>query len=341
MSESKFFLSLCIPSYNRPEGIKRALESVDAEKYANELQIVVCEDCAPKREEVRAVVTEFAKNSKYAVKYVENEVNLGHGKNWRHCAHEAEGEYLMYIGDDDMVAPKSLDPFMEWLHEHNNLGYVCRAYQTLQPDGTITYNKYYNKDKFFEPGIDAYVAFFMKSNLMTGYTIKREYTYDFEDSSVDYTLYYQMYLMAEVCLRYPSGYCNIPVGQYVGDGISYFGTNEVEKAYYKPGVNAATELSNNKKFFAVTELVDKKNGINSTPLIKKEWSKYSTYPTLVKYRMHSIKDMKACRRELVELGLNGSKYFNLYYYALLILGVKNCQKIVNFIKKVHGGRPEL
>ena len=341
MVESNFFLSLCIPSYNRPEGIKRALESVDAEKYANELQIVVCEDCAPKREEVRAVVTEFAKTSKYAVKYVENEVNLGHGKNWRHCAHAAEGEYLMYIGDDDMVAPKALDPFMEWLYQHNDLGYVCRAYQTLQPDGTITDNRYYNKDKFFEPGIEAYVDFFMKSNLMTGYTIKREYTYDFEDPSVDYTLYYQMYLMAEICLRYPSGYCNIPVGQYVGDGVSYFGTNEVEKAYYKPGENAATQLSNIEKFFAVTDLIDKKNGIATTTLIKKQFATYSSYPTLLKYRRISISELKKCKKELMRMDLHHSKYFNIYYWALLILGAKNCERIVNVIKTVHGGRPEL
>lgn len=341
MAESNFFLSLCIPSYNRPEGIKRALESVDAEKYASELQIVVCEDCAPKRLEVRAVVEEFKKNSKYAVKYVENEVNLGHGKNWRHCAHEAEGEYLMYIGDDDMVAPKALDSFMEWLHAHDNLGYVCRAYQTLQPDGTVTDNRYYNKDRFYEPGIDAYVAFFMKSNLMTGYTIKREYTYDFEDPSVDYTLYYQMYLMAEVCLRYPSGYCNIPVGQYVGDGISYFGTNEVEKAYYKPGENAATQLSNNEMFFAVTKLIDEKNDINSTMLIKKQWATYSAYPTLLKYRRMNINEMKKCRKELIRMDLHHSKYFNVYYYALLILGPNNCEKIINCLKKINGGRPEL
>ncbi len=341
MKGSKYFLSLCIPSYNRPEGIKRALESVDAEKYANELQIVVCEDCAPKRLEVRAVVEEFKKNTRYAVKYVENEVNLGHGKNWRHCAHEAEGEYLMYIGDDDMVAPKALDPFMEWLHTHNNLGYVCRAYQTLHPNGKITYNKYYNKDKFFEPGIEAYTEFFMKSNLMTGYTIKREYTYDFEDPSVDYTLYYQMYLMAEVCLRYPSAYCNIPVGQYVGDGISYFGTNEVEKAYYKPGENAATQLSNNEKFFAVTDLIDKKNNINSSILIKQQWATYSAYPTMLKYRRISIVELKKCRKELIRMDLHHSKYFNLYYYALLLFGAKNCQQIVEIIKKVHGGRPVL
>ncbi|MBQ9722838.1 MAG: glycosyltransferase family 2 protein [Bacteroidales bacterium] len=341
MEKSKYFLSLCIPSYNRPEGIKRALESVDAEKYADELQIVVCEDCAPKRLEVRAVVEEFKKNTKYAVKYVENEVNLGHGKNWRHCAHEAEGEYLMYIGDDDMVAPKALDKFMEWLHVHDNLGYVCRAYQTLQPDGTITDNRYYNKDKFYEPGIEAYTAFFMKSNLMTGYTIKREYTYGFEDSSVDYTLYYQMYLMAEVCLRYPSGYCNIPVGQYVGDGVSYFGTNEVEKAYYKPGTNAASELANIQKFFAVTELVDKKNNIDSTSIIKKDFATYSSYPTMLKYARMDKKELKKCKNELDKMGVTDSKYFRVYYYALLILGPGICEWGVNLIKKIHGGRPEL
>ena len=341
MAESKYFLSICIPSYNRPEGIKRALESVDAEKFADELQIVVCEDCAPKRLEVRAVLEEFQKHSRYAVKYVENEVNLGHGKNWRHCAHEADGEYLMYIGDDDMVAPKVLDRFIEWLHAHNNLGYVCRSYQTLHPNGTITYNRYYNKDRFYEPGIEAYTTFFMKSNLMTGYTIKREYTYDFEDPSVDYTLYYQMYLMGEVCLRHPSGYCNIPVGQYVGDGVSYFGVNEAEKAYYKPGTNAATELSNIKKFFAVTELIDKKNGINSTEIIKHDFAKYSSYPTMLKYRKMNRQELKKCKTELEQLGVTKSKYFKVYYYSLLLLGPKVCEWGINTLKKINGGRPEL
>jgi len=30
-------------------------------------------------------------------------------------------------------------------------------------------------------------------------------------------------------LKYPSAYCNIPISQYIGDGISYFGNNDVEK----------------------------------------------------------------------------------------------------------------
>ncbi len=341
MVEDKFFLSLCIPSYNRPEGIKRALESVDAEKYASEIQIVVCEDCAPKRTEVRAVIEEFKKESKYSIKYVENVVNLGHGKNWRKCAHEADGEYLMYIGDDDMLVSGALDYYVEWLHSHDNLGYVCRAYKTMRSDGSISDNRYYNKDKFFEPGVDAYEAFFLKSNLMTGYTIKREYTYDFEDSSVDFTLYYQMYLMAEVCLRYPSGYCNIPIGLYVGDGVSYFGTNEAEKSFYKPGTNAASELSNIKKLFIVTELVDKKHSIDSTSHIKREFAKYSSYPTLLKYSRMNKGELKKCRDELKLMGVADSKYFNIYYYSLYFLGPQVCQFIISILKKIYGGRPEL
>lgn len=339
--ESNYFISVCIPSYNRPEGLKRALESIDSTKYTNEIQIVVCEDFAPKRLQVRAVVEEFKAKSEYAVKYVENEVNYGHGKNWRQCAHQSDGEYLIYMGDDDMFVEGGMDKFIDWLKQHRDLGYVLRAYQTLNSDGSIDNHQYYNRDRFYEPGIEAYTAFFMKSNLMSGYTIKREYTYEFEEDSLDYTLFYQMYLMAEICLKYKSGYCNIPIAQYVGDGVSYFGVNEVEKKYYKPGINAASDFSNIHKFFDVTEFIDKEHNISSTDIIKREFSTYSSYATMHKYRTKSIKDLKICRDTLVSMGLNKSKYFNFYYYALLIFGHRFCQWGIKVIRHIYGGRPDL
>lgn len=341
MVESKYFLTICIPSYNRPETLKRALESVDAKKYADEIQIVICEDCAPKRLEVRAVADEFKTKTKYAFKYVENEVNLGHGKNWRHCAHEAEGEYLTYIGDDDVFVPGKLDLFIEWLHKHNNLGYVLRAYQTMGRDGKIADHKYYKEDRFYEPGVEAYLAFFMKSNLMSGYTIKREYTYDYEESDIDYTVLYQMYLMSQVCLKYPSGYCNIVFVQDMNDGISYFGTNEVEKKFFTPGVKVENNLSYIDKFYDVTNFIDKKCGLDSTVFFKKEFAKYSSYPTFLRFRAQSKKAFRQCKRDLERRGLNKSGYFYLYYYSILLFGTSFCNKVIRFIRKVIGGRPEL
>lgn len=240
-----------------------------------------------------------------------------------------------------MFVPNAMGSYIEWLHNHSDLVYVLRAYQILNPDGSIEDHRYYNADRFFDSRIKAYKCFFWKSNLMSGYTIKRDKTFDFEDDSVDYTLFYQMYLMGEICLRYKSGYCNIRIAQYVGDGVSYFGVNEKEKLNYKTGENAASKLSNINKFFVVSSLIDQNNRINSTPGLKKEFAKYSSFSTMAKYRKFSIKEFNTSKKELVKMGLNKSIYFYFYYLSLLCLGTNICNAIVNTLKKVHGGRPEL
>lgn len=48
----RILLSICIPSYNRPEEIYRLLQSIDLQE-SDKIEIVICEDHAPKREAVR------------------------------------------------------------------------------------------------------------------------------------------------------------------------------------------------------------------------------------------------------------------------------------------------
>lgn len=57
----KKFFSICIPSYNRPAEIRRLLDSIDTTHF-DEVEIVICEDKAPKREEVRAQVQDLSQN---------------------------------------------------------------------------------------------------------------------------------------------------------------------------------------------------------------------------------------------------------------------------------------
>lgn len=339
--ENKFFISICIPSYNRPSGLKRLLESIDSKQHINDVQIVICEDNAPKRLEVREVVNEYKKKSPYQVKYVENSVNFGHGKNWRQCSNQADGEFLIYMGDDDDFIPDALDPFIEWVKKNREYGYILRAYRSLLSNGKIEYYKYHSKDTYFEPGIKAYTEHFLKSMLMSGYTIKREYANQFSEDCLDSTLYFQMYLMAEVCLKYTSAYCNIPIAEYIGDGVSYFGTNVVEKELFTPGVNAAGSLTNFHNIFKITHYIDHKYGLNSTDIIRMEISKYSSYPTMCLYRQYGIKKYMSSCRELRKIGLDCSKYFNLYYFALLIFGEKFCNSTVRMIKKIIGRRLHL
>lgn len=339
--ENQFFISICIPSYNRPSGIKRLLESIDSTRHVNDLQIVICEDYAPKRLEVREVVDEFVKTSPYSVKYVENPVNFGHGKNWRECSIQADGEFLIYMGDDDDFIPEALDPFIDWVKENKDCGYILRAYRILSPNGTIEYFKYYSKDTYFEPGINAYTEFFLKSMLMSGYTIKREYANQFTEDCLDSTLYFQMYLVAEVCLKYKSAYCNIPIAQYIGDGVSYFGTNEVEKAHYTPGINNVANLKCFENVSKITKYIDDKYGLNSTEIILMQESKYSSFSTMLVYRQYGIKQYIASSNELRKIGLDCSRYFNLYFISILLFGANFNIFSVRVIKKIVGRRLHL
>ena len=48
------FLSICIPSFNRPRQLGELLASIDCSP--TDIEIVICEDLAPKRLAVRAIV---------------------------------------------------------------------------------------------------------------------------------------------------------------------------------------------------------------------------------------------------------------------------------------------
>lgn len=339
--ENKFFISICIPSYNRPSGLKRLLESIDSKRHVNEIQIVICEDNAPKRPEVKSVVDEYKKNSPFQVKYIENQINLGHGANWRQCSNQADGEFLLYMGDDDDFIPGALDPFIDWIDKNSELGYILRAYRSKDSKGKLEYHNYYGKDMFFEPGEEAYKEFFFKSVFMSGYTIRRDCTTEYTESCLDSTLFFQLYLAAEVCLKYPSAYCNIPISQFIGDGVSFFGINEKEKSLFTPGKRIDFLYQNIDNYFKVSRYIDEKYNLESTESLKIEWSKYSSYPTMLKQRQFGIKQLKNSSRELRSLELDRSKYFNLYYIGLFIFGAKFCSILVTSIKKVYGRRLHL
>lgn len=335
MEEKKYLISVCIPSYNRPETLGRLLRSVDT-KYRDKVQIVICEDKAPKREEVRAVVEEYKKDSPYDVKYVENEVNLGHGKNFRQCIKQADGEYVTYMGDDDVFESGKFDGFIEWLEQNHQLGYVLRAWV----GGSQEFN-YYKGLQYFEPSAETYEAFYLKSVFMSGFTIKRDYAYELPVvEELDDTLLYQLYMMAEVVMKYPSAYYPVIFVRDVGDGGSFFGSSATEKGKFKAGRTVGNSLFMIKGFLRITEYIDQKHGLNSTSHIQMEMSKYS-YPLMHNTRNYGKKEFKEHVAKLRELGLDCSKYFNVYYYGLLWFGKPLCDKVIDFFKKVIGHRPNL
>lgn len=335
------FISICVPSYNRPEELLRLLKSVDVSN-SEDIEIVICEDKSPKREEIRRIVDEFKKQSNYKIVYVENKTNLGYDANLRELVKKANGEWIIYMGDDDVFIDKALDKLIFFLKEHTQICYVLRSYQVKHQNGVIENFRYFDGHKFFEPGLNAYLFLFRKSVFISGFTIKRELIKPYLIDDFDGTLLFQLYLMAEIVLKYPSAYFDEPLTlQYEKELKPMFGTAEKEKNFYTPGaVTVENSLNFMKGFLKITEFLDRKYNLNSTKIIKKDISKYA-YPVLSIQREKGLKVFLGYIQELNKLGFNITIYYYLYAFFLILFGKKICDSVILIIKEILGKTPRL
>lgn len=338
---SKKFVSICIPSYNRPFELRRLLDSIDSQKHKEEIEIVICEDKSPNRGEIGRQVREFAEKSNYDVIYHENEVNLGYDRNLQNLIRRATGEYIIFMGDDDLFIENALDTYIDFLKHHSNCGYILRSYISESKDGKQQVFRYFKDEVELTPGDDAYITMFTRSVFISGFTIKRQYALDFETSQFDGSLLYQLYLLAEVCRIYPSINCNILLTKSIEGGVPFFGSSETEKNLYTPGTITVDNSVNFMNWYVVIiKFMGEKYKSDSSEKLLLEMSKY-IYPTLSIQRNKGRKEFKKYARRLKKIGLGRSKYFDLYYYALLIFGKKNCDTMVRKLKNAIGRRPKL
>lgn len=332
--------SICIPSYNRPAEIRRLLDSIDT-MYVDGIEIVICEDKAPKRLEVRKQVEDFKSQSKYDVVYVENEDNCGYDCNLRNLINNASGEFILFMGDDDLFVSGALDKFYDFVYKHKDCGYILRSYRNNYADGSHQDFRYYSCDRRFEASDETYMAMFDKSVFISGFTIRREYAKQFETNRFDGSLLYQLYLLAEVCRIYPSAYCHIIITQAIEGGTPYFGKSKAEQGLYVSGSNP---MSNSLNFMGwYVKLIDyiaEKYHNDTNKIIKHNMSKYS-YGFLNAQRKSGIKVFTQYAKELKKMGFASSVYFYIYYIGLLVLGVKGCDKLIAALKKIIGHRPQL
>jgi len=91
-------VSVGIPTYNRPVGLRHTLECITGQTYRN-LEIIVSDNCSP-GPETGMVVREFmAKDPR--IRYYRQEVNKGPTYNIQFVIEKSTGEYFMCAADDD------------------------------------------------------------------------------------------------------------------------------------------------------------------------------------------------------------------------------------------------
>ena len=137
-------ISVCIPAYNRPELLPPLLDTIVNQDY-NSFNIIICEDDSPKREEIRNVALQYSNRYPGLIQYYENESNFGFDGNVRRLFEKANGEFCLFMGNDDLMCPKALATVASALDRYQNVGVVMRSYASFEgsPENIKQIYKYF------------------------------------------------------------------------------------------------------------------------------------------------------------------------------------------------------
>lgn len=123
--KAKPLVSVGIPTYNRPEGLRRTLECITGQTYKN-LEIIISDNCSP-GPETETVVREFMDRDN-RIHYYRQEKNRGPDFNFKFVLEKATGEYFMWAADDDEWDQRFIEVCSE---NRNNIGTVMTNCKTL------------------------------------------------------------------------------------------------------------------------------------------------------------------------------------------------------------------
>jgi len=95
-------VSIGIPTFNRPIGLKRTIDHILNQSYRN-IEIIISDNCS-QNPEVRQLLEHY-KVTHSRIKIFYQQENLGQLKNFQFVLKESSGEFFMWAADDDEWDP--------------------------------------------------------------------------------------------------------------------------------------------------------------------------------------------------------------------------------------------
>jgi glycosyltransferase involved in cell wall biosynthesis len=110
MSVDKPLLSICIPTYNRPDKIESAIKSLMKLEDINLVEILIIDNCSDiKVEEIYENIDSKLSN----IKIIRNSINIGSGANLLRCIEYAQTDWIWLLGDDDIALKSSVKTILD------------------------------------------------------------------------------------------------------------------------------------------------------------------------------------------------------------------------------------
>ncbi|MEZ0323913.1 MAG: glycosyltransferase family A protein [Hydrogenothermaceae bacterium] len=156
-------ISVLIPTYNRPDFLKEALESVVKQTLLPYELIVADDNMDENISKInRAVIEEFSKKYPFVV-YHKNDKNLGSNRNYANLFKLASGDIIQFLGDDDLLFPDALEKLAKPLIENKEIKLTAGKTFFANKDKTL-------HTKYFSIFLQEYATFF-NNKIVDGYDL--------------------------------------------------------------------------------------------------------------------------------------------------------------------------
>ena len=112
-------LSICIPTYNRPESLLNCLNSLAKQKNKKDFEVCISDNSSKKN--IKNLIKPFRK--KLNIKYKKNRKNLGFALNVLKVSLMAKGEFIWFLGDDDLAVNNSVKYLTNLIKKKRNIDF--------------------------------------------------------------------------------------------------------------------------------------------------------------------------------------------------------------------------
>jgi glycosyltransferase involved in cell wall biosynthesis len=336
----KPLLSVCIPAFNRASLLAPLLDSIFKQNF-DDFDILICEDGSPERAAIAGVVHGFQQRHPERIRYEENIFNLGYDGNIRRLVERANGQYCVFMGNDDLMCAGALAAIAAAIQRQPDCGVVVRSYATfdVNPEQFNQVYRYFPEEYLLPAGAQAIFTSYRRSVVIPGMVINRDAALAVATSRFDGTLLYQLYLVGMILAKHSV----IFVPQIIAlrrDGTPPdFGHSAAEQGKFVPhDQTPASSIHFMQGMLSIAKYVEDATQLNVFEEIRSDIGNYS-YPILSIQGKRPLGVFTKYGLSLAKLGLWRYPLFHLYFITLLLIGPDRSEKIIKMIKKRLGHTP--
>jgi len=127
-------VSICIPTFNGEKYIFQALQSTIAQTYPN-LEIVISDDNSS--DGTLNIIKQFKSHSSFPI-YIYSHAPKGIGANWNNCIKRANGEYIKFLFQDDVLLPTCIEEMISVVRQNTLINMVSCKRTFIIEDSFLT-----------------------------------------------------------------------------------------------------------------------------------------------------------------------------------------------------------